>query len=71
MTWITSQEIFYTYRFPPSLVLTPKTMGCLRLVYQDLSPYGTYGHEILHACSIWPILLEYNIKFKFYCLKTA
>ena len=59
--------------------LTLKTMGCLRLVYhggggfhpppQDLSPYGTYGHEILHACSIWPIFLEYNIKVKFYCLK--
>ena len=38
---------------------------------QDLSPYGTYGHETLHACSIWPIFLEYSIKVEFYCLKIA
>ena len=71
----------HTYFFIEIHILNPKVTwgrhtyiiggGGLFRPPQDLSPYCTYEHEILHAFSIWPIFLEYNIKVKFYCLKTA
>ena len=74
---INKMVLFTTNIF--ALVLTPKAMCCLTQVYhgggadspppKDLSPYSTFEHETLHACSIWPKFLEYNIKVKFCCLK--